>query len=1099
MPSNTYASGSAKTEIIAISQQQKNVKGTVEDALGSISGASVVVKGTTRGTITDMEGKFSLEVKEGETIIISFLGYTSKEIKYAGEGFLQVNLEEDAQALGEVVVTALGIKRDAKKLGYAVSTITAGDLVKTGTPNFATSLYGKAAGVRVQAAPGGSTSAVSINIRGLSSITGTNQPLVIVDGVPIRNGEANQDDYWADQRVNSNGLVDINPEDIESLSILKGASASALYGSEAANGVILITSKSGKGRKGLGIDFNMTMSADKVAYMPELQTVFGPGSTREARTGDWLAGEGWQTVNYKGNSYSRPQYEATQQFGPRYDGREVLFWDGSTRSYSPSTDQWNNIFRTGLNQTYNLAIMQSSSKSNLRFSYTFSDNLSTQYASDNSKHNFSLNGTSILSDRIKVDYTANYMRQAINNRPYRIGRITNNFSGMFGSFEDTKLMWDKTVTSMGYLNVGPTGTTPTPEESLLYRMGSYDGLMQEYFWNIRGRKQVEDNNRFIASVTPTVNIVDGLLFRGRVSTDLTVEKIEKMENTEKPLAYGATGAYSLENRKYEIYYGDALLMYDKNITDKIGLAANFGYQARVEKAYNTWAKTTGGLSVENWFHLNASTNAKEAGMYKSDFLKQAILGTLSLSYDNYLYLEGTARQEKSSTLSLGENSFFYPSANASFIYTQAFQNALPAWYDYGKMRASWGIVGNAPAVYKANFAYIQNSMNGHIYNQIPEKLGNDRVKPEEKHEIEFGLENRFFKNRLGFEISYYTNTVKDQILETTTPWSAGAYSILQNIGELQNRGLEISIYGTPIQTKDLRWDLRGNISFNKNKVTKLMAGLDEIEHQTYDGVVRLVSRVGEPMGDMYAYVPKTDEAGNKVVGANGLYQIDFSERVKVGNAMPKTVGGFGTSLNYKSFFVDVTVDFRVGGAVLNTPYHYMMGRGNLVQSLDYRDADHGGLSYYYEGNANSGNAKIPTNQAAGPNGEKVYDDGMILQGVSADGTQNTQIVSSEQYYLRSYNWGSSGSVDYSNSIFDNTFVKMREMSLGYSLPNSLTSKLQCNNLTLSVFGRNLFYFYKNLPAFDAEATDGTTWVSQSNIGGSTATTRTFGLSLRASF
>ncbi|MEG1544039.1 MAG: SusC/RagA family TonB-linked outer membrane protein [Tannerellaceae bacterium] len=1091
------------TETTDVTQQAGKVTGTIEDDLGSVAGASVVVKGTTNGTITDMDGKFTLDgVKKGDVIMISFIGYANKEVKYEGQASLQIKLKEDAQKLDEVVVTALGIKKDAKKLGYAISTIAAGDLVKTGTPNFATSLYGKASGVRIQAAPGGSTSAVSINVRGMSSITGSNQPLVIVDGVPIRNGDANKDGYWTDQRVNSNGLVDINPEDIENLSILKGASASALYGSEAANGVVMITTKSGKGSTGIGVDFNATLTGDWVAYMPEMQTTFGPGVAVTSRTAGYERDNGgfWQRTLDNGQTVKSVR-TATAQFGPKYDGSDVYYWDGTMRKYDAiSANPWKDIFRTGFNQTYNLAITQGTEKGNMRFSYTFADNTPTQYNSTYNKHNFSLNGSYSLNKNLKLDYTVNYMLQSIKNRPYRINRLTNNFGGMFGSFEDIALMRESTVTSLGYLNVPNTKESLTPNESYAWEQASYGGLIKEYFWNIYGKEQFEKNNRLIASVTPSWKIIDGLTLRGRMSTDLTVDKIENMNKTEKPIAFGTyTGEYGLTNKKYEIYYGDVMLMFDRTFAEKWGVNVNLGWQARQESYYKSNVSTNGGLSIENWFYLNASKDKANANMGKSDFLKSAFLATASVSYSNFAYLEATFRQEKTSTLAKGNNSFFYPSVNASFIYTEAFKEKMPSWYDYGKVRVSWGIVGNAPEIYKAAQAYEQNSISGFIYNQIPETLGNEKIRPEEKHEIEVGLENKFFNNRLGFELSFYTNTTKDQILLTTIPQSAGGSSILQNIGELKNKGFEMSLYGTPIQTKEWRWDIRGNFAINRNKISKLMDGLDILQHSNIDGgAVSVESHVGEPMGDIYAYAPEQDEQGNDIVNENGFYKLT-KERVKVGNAMPKVTGGLSTSLSYKNFFLDASFDFRIGGAVVNTPYQYMMGRGNLVQSMDSRDAEHGGLSYYFEGNDPSTGNCVPIQTGTAPKGEKIYDNGMILPGVRPDGSANNTIIPADKFYNQTYNWGTDAPTYYSHSIFDNTYIKLRELSLGYSLPKALIGKFACRNLTVSVFGRNLFYLYKNLPAFDAEATDGTTWTSQIEIGGSTATTRSFGVSLRASF
>lgn len=1102
---NIYGAGTAEKTKAAITQQTQKVTGIIEDAFGPVAGASVVVKGTTNGTITDMDGRFTLEgVKNGDILQVSFIGYATEEIKYQGQPSLNVKLSEDTQKLDEVVVTALGIKKDAKKLGYAVSTIDAGELVKTGTPNFATSLYGKASGVRIQAAPGGSASSVSINVRGMSSINGSTQPLVIIDGVPVRNGDANTDDgYWSNQRVESNGLVDINPEDIENLSILKGASASALYGSEAANGVVMITTKSGKGSKGIGVDFSATLSGDWVAYMPEMQTIYGPGVAVTSRTAGYEVESGgfWQRIDANGNTVKSIR-NTTAQFGPKYDGSEVYYWDGKMRPYSAiSSNPWKDIFRTGFNQTYNLAITNGSEKGNMRFSYTYVDNTPTQYNSTYRKHNFSLTGSQSITNTIKLNYSVNYMLQDIKNRPYRISRLTNNFSGMFGSFEDIALMRNTTFTSMGYLNVPSTEKSLTPDESYAWKQASYDGLTSEYFWNILGKEQLEKNNRLIASVTPSWKIIDGLTLQGRASTDLTVEKVENTEMSKKPIVFGEyTGSYGLTNKRYEIYYADIMLMFDRTFAEKWGVNANIGYQGRQESVFNSGVETDGGLATENWFHINASKNKAKTTMKKTDFLKTAFLATASLSYSSFAYLEATFRQEKTSTLHKGNNSFFYPSVNGSLVFTELWGDKRPSWYDYGKIRASWGIVGNAPEVYQAVQAYQQGNLSGYLYNTIDKELGNNNIRPEEKHEIEFGLESKFFNNRLGFELSYYTNTVKDQILETTTPQSAGGISILQNVGELQNKGFEASVYGTPIETRDWRWDVRANISLNRNKVTKLMDGLDVLLHNNgWDGgAARLESHVGEPMGDIYAYAPQEDANGNAIVGEDGMYVLT-PERVKVGNAMPKVTGGVSTSLSYKNLFLDATFDFRIGGAVLNQPYQFMMGRGNLVESMEYRDAEHGGLSYYFENNDNVAGKCIPTTGTAGPNGERVYDNGMILDGVKSDGSKNDVIVPSDKFYNQTYNWGTDAPTYYSHSVFDNTYIKVRELSLGYTFPRALTEKFACRSLSLSVFGRNLFYIYKNLPAFDAEATDGTKWTSQACIGGSTATTRSFGVSLRASF
>jgi TonB-linked SusC/RagA family outer membrane protein len=1083
-----------------ITQQSGACSGLVKDATGEpVIGASVYVKGTTNGTITDIDGRFALaNAKAGDVLVVSFIGYTSLEVKFEGQP-LTVTLEDDALQLSEVVVTALGIKKEAKKLGYAVSTVSAGDLNKTASPNLGSALYGKASGVRIQTAPGGAMGSISINVRGLSSITGTNQPLVVVDGVPIHNGDTNTDGYWGNQRIQQNGLADINPEDIASLSILKGASASALYGSEAANGVVMITTKSGQGGSGFGVEVNASLTADMVAYMPEFQTKYGPGVAVQGRTSSsgydpdgFYARTGRDGKTYAGVA------AGTTYWGPKYDGRDVLFYDGKVRKYSViSDDPWSEVFRTGFNQQYNVAITKGNEKGNTRFSYTYLDNLPTQYNSTFKKHNFNLTGSQNVTDNIKLGYGVTYLIQDIKNRPYRISRLTDNFGGFFGPFDDIDYLRDHTVTSLGYLNQVYTASNHlTPGEGFEYQPGCY-ALVNEYYWHILGKEYLESNNRLMANLTPSWEIIKGLTLKGRIATDLSVNKIEQKESVDQSIVFDSNkGYYGLQNNRYDIIYGDVMLNYNLQLLEKLGLDATVGWQGRQEKQTDTSVGTNAGLSVENWFHLNASNSTASAGMTTKDFLKTATFGMLSFSYDDWAYIEGTGRQEKISTLAPGENSFFYPSINGSLIYTSLLRDQLPEWYNYGKVRLSYGVVGNAPPIYKGSKAYTQKTVGGTwIYNGVEAEVGNETLRPEKKYEWELGLESKFFNNRLGFEFSYYTNTVVDQLLQTTMPSSAGGTSIWLNVGELKNKGFELSLYGTPIATRDWTWTLRGNLAWNKNTVTKLTEGVDMLQHSDWDGgAAYLRSYVGQPMGDIYAYAPDKNEKGEYLIDDDGYYKLT-DEPVKVGNAMPKLVGGFATTLSYKDFTFDASFDYRIGGSVFNTGYMYMMGRGSLKETLKYHDGEGYGQTFYL-----NGSTIVPYEGTTGPNGERIYDNGIILEGVRAsDGKPNTTMIAADRYINWTYNWGSSAPTRYDVGIFDNTYLKCRELSIGYNLPKSILSKIQCKSLQVSLFGRNLFYIYKNLPGFDAEATDGTTWITQTKLGGSTATTRSLGVSLRATF
>ena len=1112
-------------------QQTSTCTGIVKDATGeTVIGASVVVKGTTNGTITGLDGDFSLSgVKKGDVIQISFVGYQTMEVTFDGQP-INVTLQDDTQKLEEVVVTALGIKKDAKKLGYAVSTVSSEDLTRTGGSTLASGLYGKATGVRIQSAPGGGTSSVSISVRGLSSITGNTQPLIIMDGVPIHNGNANNSDYWGSQRIESNGLVDINPEDIENISILKGAAASALYGSEAANGVVMITTKKGKKGSGTQVDFSANVSFDKVAYMPEIQKEYGPGYDNWQLGNDneqALTGFRTTMVDLNGNPITTPNRETYYSWGAKYDANKtVTYFDGKQRAFTPiDHNQWADVFRTGINQTYNLSLTNSTERNNVRFSYTYNNVEAMQYNSNNHKHNFNLNGTFDVTKNIKLNYTATYTNQYIKNRAYRISRLTNNYSGMFGGFTDVAYIRDHTVTSLGYLNSiaavnSGTANTMTPDEQFLYTPMGSTSLMSEYFWNIFGKTQEEDHQRFIGSVNPTWTIIPGLTLSGRIATDLTIDKIENKECADNAHVFSTNGQYSdkygLTNSQYSIVYGDIMLMFDKTFGEKHNITANLGWNARQETYYESSVSTSLGLTQENWFDLNASVGTKNASMDKISMLKTGAFLTASYGYDGWGFVEGSIRQEKTSTLKHGNNSFWYPSASVSVLYTELLKDKNPSWWNYGKIRFSYGIVGNAPEVYTANMVYNQASLTRstvYTYNYVPTAIGNESIKPETKYEYELGIENKFFNNRLGMEFNFYYNNIKDQILSTTSAASMGAQSMLMNVGELSNKGVELNVYGTPFENKDWRWDLRANVAWNKNTVKKLADGLDVLKHFGTDGdAAVLESHVGESMGDWYTYTWKTDDKGNYIVGSNGLYIADKTERHKVGNAMPKFTGGFGTSLSYKNFTLDMSFDFRIGGDVLNLPWQYMMDAGNITDAVGVRDYSTGGVFYYSDTEDVSDKASIHVLSAAEAaqvaatykrgdkyNGHYLWDNGLILPGVKEDGTPNDIVVTQFEANDNMYGWGTGASQSYADAIQKNTYVKCREISLAYTLPTSITKKFACNRLTISGFVRNPFYIYRTLKLFDSETSDATNWIYQAQVGGSTASARTFGFSLRASF
>lgn len=622
-------------------QETKTIKGMVRDVTGEpLIGASVIEKGTNNGVITDVDGNFTLTVPADATLSIAYMGYATREIHLAKrkkQGDLRVTLREDSQQLKEVVVTAMGIKKDTKRLGYAVSTIESDEIVKAGATNFASAMYGKAPGIRITQTQGGSAGAVSINVRGLTSITGNNQPLIILDGVPIRNGGTGKSTDFAefgnDGQIRSNGLVDINPEDIESVSVLKGASATALYGSEAANGAVVITSKRAKSGK-LTVDFTAQVTANLPAYLPKVQTVYGPGrynteySDYEKQTGGFYQ----RTMN--GESY-RSLYNTTMSFGPKYDGSDVLYWDGKMRPYLPATDNpWKELFRTGWNQTYNLAISQGTETSSNRFSYTFMGETPNSLTGSFTKHNFKLTGSYKPARTLNIEYSLNYIVQDVKDRPQTSLNLYGSFSNMFSSFMDIPYLKQSYVTSLGYRNTYAGGdATLTPDEAWAYDPGYLNGV-SNMLWNMYHHHSKETENRLIGMIRPTWQITNWLSLRAQLSTDITDTKQTLEYETERPNSlYDPSGSFQNINRRYDIVYGDVMLNFNYNIR-RFDIAATLGWTGRYENMNNMRVSTNGGLVTENWFDLNASRYTASSTLQRMELLKTGYMGTLSLGWDN---------------------------------------------------------------------------------------------------------------------------------------------------------------------------------------------------------------------------------------------------------------------------------------------------------------------------------------------------------------------------------------------------------------------------------------------------------------------------------
>ncbi|QKJ63415.1 SusC/RagA family TonB-linked outer membrane protein [Flavobacterium sp. M31R6] len=1086
--------------------QNKKISGVITDnANMPVPAVTVKEKGTKEGgAITDENGQFQISVKEGATLVVSSIGFKTVEVK-AADG-VKIKLATATNELEGVTVTALGQSKKNKSIGYATSIIKSDVIVKTASPNIANSLYGKAPGVRVTSTPGGAGQ-INIQIRGLNSITGKNQPLIVMDGVPIRDGEVSNNNYWNDSRIRSNGLADINPEDIENISILKGASAAALYGSEAVNGVVLITSKSGKGKKGLGIDFSSSYSSNELAYLPRFQYERGPGYANPAYAPSaYLAPDGFAHYDVDGDGIkeTRGVSNGSSNFGNWFDGKPIMSWDGVVRPYSPQKDGYKNLFQNSWDTTTNLALTNNTDNSSTRFSYTHVESQGLSMGNLNKKNTLNLNTSFKTGEHLKTDVIVSYMNQNVHNRAIAMDRLINNFTGMISPFDNGDWYKAKYKTSLGYKYVRGTDQSLTPNENII--RNGFKADVGDYFWNTNANQQDEITNRLIASVTETYNINKDFALRGRASTDLTSVNIETENPVEKPLVYGfGTGSYQMDSQDYNILYGDVMLTYNKQINEDFGVNAAVGYTGSTETGKALSRFTDGGLSVEGWYDMNASVNTAKSTSSKYEVVKDALFGTLSGNYKNYLFLEGTIRKDRTSTMNPNNNAFTYPSVNSSFVLSDAVK--LPEVISYAKLRGSWGIVGNYPDRYLANVAFNQSTLGTQgttspvLITNSMSAYGNEGIKPEMKNEFEFGFETKFLDRRLGLDFSYYNAKVKDQILNLTLAPTTGANSILANVGELSNQGFEIALTASPFRTQDFSWDITLNWAKNINKIVKLANGANELLHADYDGsAAQLKSVVGEPMGGIYAHPVKTDASGNKMVDSDGFYMIDGDKWEKYGTATPQGVGGLLNTFTYKNLTLDVNIDYTYGGYLMPTGVNWMKSRGLTEETLNYSTNDRGGLTYYKD--ASGQGVQVANSLTTGPNGETLYRDGMLMDGVTASGATNTNVISQAGYYNMTYNWGGP---QYSSSRYElyiqkNNYIKVREISLSYGLPSVWANKIGASKISFSAFGRNLFYIYRTIKDMDAEATTaGSRWSQNVNNSGTTPATRSFGGMVRVSF
>ncbi len=1093
------------------------VSGKVTDNNGeSLPGVNVLIKGTTLGVVTNLEGKYKLDVPENATLVFSSIGYLSQEVAVSGRTVVDIALSEDARELEEVVVTAMGVARDRKSLGYAISKVEGKDLVKAGNPvNPFSILQGRASGVNVRQSVSGPTGGVEINIRGTNALEfeANTRPLFVIDGVPMYDTESTTNASGGNaerQGDYGSGINDLNALDIESIEVLKGAKASVLYGSAGGNGVVLITTKKGKKTKGFGVDINYQYSIERPRNYIDFQNEFGSGWNEYDEA--YLDIDGVET---------RVQNTAAASFGPAFEGNEnvqMLYWDGVTRPYRAYPNNYMFFYENGHTQSTNVAVSNGGEYGNTRFSYTNYDYQGIVPDFFQKKNTLSFAGKLNISPKVTLDFSSNFYSVKTQNRitEWAVGMV--NGLNRDAPYEELMANGKYKVTDPNDPNFG---YFYTDEYRDFFDPDYVDGILQQYYpqspmarhlYHRENNRYVDEKSHLISSIRPTVYFTDWLYFVGQASIDQTYTDIE---NKERPLAVDPVilgGEYRVQKEKALNQEYRAFLNFDKAVLDdrlKVFVMGGTAYSKQYrDKLYAGISAQPGntGFTYPDWYNLGNQVvdidgnvwpdNGNEIGNvrgFTTDVRKSfSYIGLATLTWDNIYTLELNARNDKSSTLDPANNSYFYSGAAFTWNFTSLAKNVLPV-VEFGKLRMSYADVGrDAPSTYFATQSLQAGSLvNGTdaLRVSVPSSLFGGVIRPERKREFEIGTEMNFFKgNRLSLDFSYYNNHVYDQIMSVQLTQTSGATSIKLNAGDVQNWGFEVGLNGTPIQKNNLRWDLSLTMASQHNKIVELFPGLPKKVITNVGHGIQVLAKEGERSGNIYAVGPRTVEsgpfAGRPIVEPGGVsYVLDDQEDVLTGNIYPNFLGGFSSNFTYKGFNLGVFLDYSYGASVYNFADYVLKGTGTSAQSLQGRNEKYGGIAYYID-DATGENIPWEHNQAAPANAVDglVYHDGIVLSGVQEDltdidnpvYTENEVIVSASDYYYSNYVYWTGGQLlDGVNNRYDNDYIKLREVSLSYNFPYTTAQKLSLQNLSIALFARNLGYLYKTMPNFDAEASTGT--------------------------
>lgn len=1021
---------------VQFSFAQYNLTGTVTDGTTGekLPFATINVKNTQTFATSDFEGSFTIKVQGNDTLIVKAFGFEEQTVPVANQKTLNLSLSTLSRELNPTVVTALGLERNKRDLGYAVQKIEASEITGIRNPNVINSMAGRIAGVQTTNGSSGVGSSSRIIIRGETSLSGNNQPLFVVDGVPVSN------DFVANNTENlendfhevdyGNGMGDFSSDDIASITVLKGPGAAALYGSRAANGVVVIETKDGATTKGFNVTLNSAVTFEQIAFLPEFQNVYGQGSggvfAYEDGLGGGIGDGGLVSFGPQMNGQLITQFDGTSTDinGNTVRGGDVIARNGNLidpTAWNANPNNVRSFFQTGVTSQQNVAISSGNEFSNYRFSFSRLDNTGTIPNTDYTRNNVALTATNRINDKLKLRTFVNYINSSSDHRP-GLGYGSENalysflWMGRQVNLDNAKDYWQAGQEDFQQFNYNT------------------QWLDNPYF-NVFENTNAFDKNRLLGNAALTYTITDKLSLRMRSGID-TYHDLRKSKR-----------AFSTQRFKNGAYREDEVDFMEMNTDVLLSYKRNFGTNSswNVAAGANNFTQRTqyksivaGQLSVPGIYNFGNSKIPLAASQFNAQKQINSVYGIFGVNYKRFLYLDATLRNDWSTTLPADNNSFAYYSTAVAFVLSQVVD--LPKWFTYAKFRASTSSVGNDTDPYQLRNTYAFNQN----YGSFPlltnsSTLLNANLRPERINGLEAGGEFYFFNDKLGMDIAVYQNTAIDQIISVPASAASGYTNRIINGGKIQSKGIEISLTADIIRKKNFGWTAFTNFSKGASYVLELPEGVDQyttgyarVYTSTDNSVYYIANPDGGRIGDMYGTGFKKTEEGRIIYDANGLPVRDGELRY-LGNYNPDFIVGLGNEIRFKNFTFNVLVDWRQGGTIVSRTRAIGSTSGVLAETLDGRE----------EGIIGDGVVNVGTEE------NPVYE-------------ENSTAISAAEYYNQFYNRANEESSTYSA-----TYLKIRQIGLTYAFPKSITAKWKIEDFSVSVIGTNIFTWTEN-PHFDPE-------------------------------